>query len=589
MIVVRPATLADLPGILALEVERYAEIDPSAAADEAVMAHRITLLNDYPGSPGWFYVAIDSETGELMGDIILMPTSLAPEETTTWEAATDNGQLTGTFDAQGKNVYGISFAVKKNAPDMIAVWLVFHGLHLVAKATGTLFLCARMPGFRQANETTGIAAEDYWCARKVNGLPQDWELEIFEDLIGAKPVRFLPGGYTLDLDSGGHGVLCVSENPYPQMAGLRIYLETEFKQDTSTYPKTSQEKAAILIGGRADIFDVAEQGLVDTLTLYLPYGCPDWGTRGVLGERLPDRCRFCALPSGPDLFAKLYQAGKPTSTQGHIALLEEAWRQAVSTEGIPHTLRLFNGGSALAMHRDILARLSALCVENGVQRLVIEARAKLVTENRLAPMMKTLDAAGIKLTVRIGIETQDDEFRQNVLGKGQSREEIARAVSVASDLKIDLGSYVLLKPAPGITDSWAREEATKTINWILDELGFHEVYLSATCISPSSPIFMDWKEKRFSPPSPWDVLWVLRAIDKDRARNVHLLPMKDFPPFVAVPSVSKPHGISQYLTGASPADLAFHALFNDYRETMDSGLLQPPPGVQVPSWFSKSK
>jgi hypothetical protein len=145
---------------------------------------------------------------------------------------------------------------------------------------------------------------------------------------------------------------------------------------------------------------------------------------------------------------------------------------------------------------------------------------------------------------------------------------------------VTAGGYVLLKPAPGYECHEALAEAEATIEWVVgsgdDSLGMDEAYFCAACVPPKGLLFEAWRAGAFQPATLSMVLEVIRFAAERFGRRVHLLPFTDSPPFVAIPSNHVPQGIPEDLTGAIGCDLAFHAIFKKYRQTMDKAVLVAP-------------
>ncbi len=223
MITIRSAMFNDLDGIMDVERETFGEVGDGAMASRELMADRIQLLN---ANSTWFWVA--EHEGKIVGDMILQPTRMTPDECTSWAHATDDGTLKKTFDEAGKTIYGVSLAVSSRAPEGTSELLI-HRLLQSWLDTGKdcFMICSRMPGFKEAHEQTAIAAEDYWQQRRLSdGKPVDWMLRLFQDMIGVSPQRLLINGFPVDEDSGGHGVLCVSTDPIPTMKALSAWLDS---------------------------------------------------------------------------------------------------------------------------------------------------------------------------------------------------------------------------------------------------------------------------------------------------------------------------------------------------------------------------
>lgn len=238
MITIRLAEYQDLGGIMQLEEESFG-FDPSAMAPQDMMAHRISILNTI--RPGWFWVA--EERGKILADLILQPTNLEPTEITSWAASTDDGRLEKTFNAEGRNLFVVSFASLGLQPAAIAL-LGHQGLVLwLSERKRALMFCSRMPGFESAHkESNKITPEEYCMATRPDGTPRDWLLKEFYELVASKPYRLLKNGYPPDKASGGHGVLFAATNPVAalQNTAFRIYRAGISEQREKKHGKSSR-------------------------------------------------------------------------------------------------------------------------------------------------------------------------------------------------------------------------------------------------------------------------------------------------------------------------------------------------------------
>ena len=337
-------------------------------------------------------------------------------------------------------------------------------------------------------------------------------------------------------------------------------------------------KVAALQNGTRQWWDVTEEKSIKAVTLYLAQGCPDWGERSGPPHNL---CTFCALPHAARAYREEFFGGRPLLPAEHVGIFEANLKHLAPATGDVHTLFVFNAGSFLAEQANPLAvqeRVVGLVAEHPtLRRLVIESRAGLITPTALDRLTSILQSGGKSLTVRIGVETQDDHLRLKVLRKGHSRQELAAAVRMMRDRGVSSGGYALLNPAPGLDPSWAVQEANRTIGWILKGLGMDEVYFGPTCVGPGTPLEAEWRAGRFQPASLWAVLEVLSQVARRYNTRVHLLPFRDEPPFVAVSSNHVPEGIPETLEGARGCDLAFHQMLQNYRETMNATILDSPP------------
>jgi hypothetical protein len=222
MVEIRPAKLDDLDDVMAVEAETFEPVGDGAAASRETMAHRIRLLS--MAAPEWFFVACLN--GRVVGDIILQPTNLCIQDCTSWNAATNEGTLDGTFRRDGENIYGVSLAVCRDAPAGTPDLLMNQAFRTWHSTEKNLFMfCSRMPGFASARRRVGISAEDYLKRRRKNGGPRDPLLYLYWKWTGgAEPVRLLEDGYAVDRDSGGYGALYALDDPITALRAMAIHL-----------------------------------------------------------------------------------------------------------------------------------------------------------------------------------------------------------------------------------------------------------------------------------------------------------------------------------------------------------------------------
>jgi len=364
-------------------------------------------------------------------------------------------------------------------------------------------------------------------------------------------------------------------------------------------------KVTLLQGGSRLWWDQEEHRMVPAVTIYLPQGCPDWGEKG--GKR-NNLCTFCALPRAVQDYRNAFYGGKMVPQKDHAVLFKKTLDKVLASFGDAHTLMIFNAGSFLAPEANVpetqeeIMALSASVPS--IRRVVIESRAELITIASLERLTKILFPRGKRLTVRIGVETQNDFLRLKVLRKGHSRKILHRAMEVIRECGVQSGGYVLLKPAPSSDlrratkkeDAgeeeiirWSIKEAQATLDWILrkgnNSFGMDEAYFCSTNVGRETPIAALWEEGKFHPASLWMVYAVLQYGIKHYGTRVHLLPFRDEPELLAVPSNHVSRGIPQDLSGAEGCDAVFHAMLQRYRETMDINVLIPPLCSCKPKWM----
>lgn len=540
---VRGARKEDIKDIMSVELRQFDSIGP---ASREVMRKRIQQCNS--GTNKWFLVA--EQDNAVVGYMILMPTAITPEDCSSWSKATGDGTLS-TWDEKGDNIYVVSLAVLPNASEVVSAMLVYHSTLLwMAAGKSTYMFCARMPELRYRNKKTGITAEEWWQAKKDDGLPADWMLRTYTQMSGGQgPTRLLLNGYPPDSDSLGHGVLYVVTDPIKANKAL---------------------KALFLNAGNKEWFDSQEKRLVKASTLYLPFGCPDW-----------NRCRFCAMDSAVQLFRNLFYAGESIPVPDYINLASEA----LDTFGQRkmHSLFIFNAGSYFAMPEEVQTGVIDEVLRHqarSIKRLIIESRPGNITNDRIDRLINILRPAGVKLTVRIGLETQNEHLRNHMLRKGITHDEFVAAVKVLKRHNVESGAYILIKPLQ-MTDEETCIEAISTVDYAFD-IGMDEVYLTPLCIGPGTNYEIMWRKGQLAPPSLWIVWRVLKQIANNNrySGRVHILPFADEPPYLAIPSnhiFGAGKGVNQDMSNAAGCDKQFHSLFEQYRRSLDEGIFDSSP------------
>jgi uncharacterized Fe-S cluster-containing MiaB family protein len=183
-----------------------------------------------------------------------------------------------------------------------------------------------------------------------------------------------------------------------------------------------------LFGGTRRWFDITEQRMVDTATLYIPYGCKWGGLWGgpegtVRNEKRNGRCRFCALPQISAKYRKEVLGGNSVDPATYIELFRRTLESLLASGVRPHTLFVFNAGSWFEMEREIQLGIARLLREARVARVIVESKASCVTPEALESVLEELQTA---LSVRFGVETQDPAMRK-LLVKGDTEDELERA------------------------------------------------------------------------------------------------------------------------------------------------------------------
>jgi uncharacterized Fe-S cluster-containing MiaB family protein len=596
MITIRPATKDDLDAIMEIEKLKWEE---GTAATREVMSRRLEICK-----PEHFFITEETKEGKkrITGYLVMQTTNLTPETCVSWTAATDNGTMERTYEADGVNLYIVSIGTL-SPPDASAETsdlIIARIMDLWCQHGGIIMFTARIPGFTSVHEKTGISPEDYWQLTRTDGSPHDYQLHFYWSRVGKIfPYKLLKNGFPSDTRSGGHAVLFVLTDILRGQECIQGHLsraayyegKKSVKDKKNKQPKPHNDpRVSLLDGGVRRWWDVTENGFVKMYTLYIPEGCRDW-----------NHCTFCPIPKAVEDYEQMFYGGQHVSGPEIVSLFNKALAHTVDTHDDIHTLCIFNAGSFLSDISNPPAvreqLIDIVCQVPSLSRLIIETRANYVTEKSMHTLCAKLGQNNIALTVRIGVETQNETLRQKVLKKGQSDKVLRNAVRIIHTYGALVGGYVLLNPAPysnvksmlnvptetSLDDihMWAEEEAIRSLNFVLGrtthDLGMDEAYFCSTNVGPETALAKAWEKNDFHPASLRSVYRVLcKGIALYGAR-VHLLPFKDERTFLAVPSNHVPRGIAQDLSNAEGCDERVHAMLDTYRSTMNPHLLVEYP------------
>ncbi|GAA3580583.1 hypothetical protein [Kribbella ginsengisoli] len=220
-------------------------------------------------------------------------------------------------------------------------------------------------------------------------------------------------------------------------------------------------------------------------------------------------CSYCALP--------LASSNEPVAATDLNAQIDFVFASKTDLLGRLEQLSFGNEGSALdprRFHRESLHRL--LDYSTSIRRLAvlsIETRPEYVKGDVLEDILGRTNATSVEVTV--GFETQDDRIRREVLRKNISRRVMEERIRLLGDLGVGLTAYVMLKPAPGMTEEDGVREAVSTIEYLAALCDRAKVpftaYLNPTYIAEGSLLARTRVRELYTPPKIQSVFKVLLA------------------------------------------------------------------------------
>ena len=233
------------------------------------------------------------------------------------------------------------------------------------------------------------------------------------------------------------------------------------------------------------------------------------GTRTFLGR--PDlvvsfstkkcqfQCSYCALPTR--------SAPGDVSEADLSAQIDWVFKEYAPRIASFQQLSFGNEGSALDRRRFHLASLHCLLERaedmTALEVLSVETRPEYARREALEDVRARTRAPVVDVT--IGFETQDDHLREVVLRKNTSRRLLEDCVRVLGDLGMRLTSYVMVKPAPGMTDEQGAREAIATMEYLAELCGRHEaglvIYLTPMYVARGSYLERTTRPGEWVPPT----------------------------------------------------------------------------------------
>jgi len=234
--------------------------------------------------------------------------------------------------------------------------------------------------------------------------------------------------------------------------------------------------------------------------IFRAVGC-GWGRR-------PDGgCRMCG-------FAAMTTRGVPVAPADLMAQLDGVLDAPGALDGVDE-IDLYNSGSFLADQEippEVRAHVLGRLARTAVSHVLVEARAEHVREDKVRAM-RALLRPDQRLEVGIGLESADDHVRDVLINKGFSRADFERAADALGAAGAGLLAYVLLKPE-GLEERAAIEDAVATTRYVFEVAGARSVRarvaLEPAFVPPGTALETALRQGRYTPPSLWSVIEVVR-------------------------------------------------------------------------------
>jgi len=178
-------------------------------------------------------------------------------------------------------------------------------------------------------------------------------------------------------------------------------------------------------------------------------------------------------------------------------------------------LKVYTSGSFLdscEIPKDVAHHILKESADRGL-RLLFESRPEFVNDETLQ------DALSINedLEIALGLESANDRVLKYSINKGFSRAGFERAATEIAKARIDLRTYVLLKP-PFLTEGEAIADSKET-------MGFASRFSKVVSLNPvnvqrGTLVERLWRSWAYRPPWLWSVLDVLKTPHSDETRFI---------------------------------------------------------------------
>jgi radical SAM enzyme (TIGR01210 family) len=207
-----------------------------------------------------------------------------------------------------------------------------------------------------------------------------------------------------------------------------------------------------------------------------------------------NRCTMCGYASegapatAEDLMVQFYEAMKKLSSETQV-------------------VKIYTSGSfldPLEVPQEVRGRILDDLHSRGIKKLVIESRPGYITPELVAECLSNLDTE-----FAIGLETANDLIRENIIHKGFTFSDFARASQIIHSQGGRVKAYLLLK-APMLSEGAAIRDAISSAK----AASLHADMLSLNLCNVQRGTLVErlWERGEYRPPWLWSALEVLKNV-----------------------------------------------------------------------------
>ncbi len=182
-------------------------------------------------------------------------------------------------------------------------------------------------------------------------------------------------------------------------------------------------------------------------------------------------------------------------------------------------VKIFNSGSFLdetEISKDVRDKILN-DLSKKIDKISFESRPEYVTEKNILEIKETLKDTIIE--IGIGLETSDDNIRQEIINKGFSFKDFKRSADLLKKHSIRLKTYVLIKP-PFLTEKESIDDVINTVKKIKDLTNV--ISFNPCNVQRRTVVEYLWKKNMYRPPYLFSVVKILKESKKIVRNSVRL-------------------------------------------------------------------
>ncbi len=232
-----------------------------------------------------------------------------------------------------------------------------------------------------------------------------------------------------------------------------------------------------------------------------------------------------------------------------------------------YSIKLFTSGSFLddfEVQKEGMEYIFKTIGELNIKEVAIESRCEYITEENLKLIRKYINNNNnnnINVEIGLGIETTNEEIRNNSIHKGVSNKDIENTIKLANNYNVGIKGYLLIKPL-FITEKEAINDAIKSANQCI-KLGVSRISFCPATIHKGSLMELIWQKNQYRPPFLYSIIEILKEV---KSKNLDSLIMCDTS---GIPSLRGSHNIKD-----CSCNFKIKELIEDFTITQDLSLLE---------------